>query len=471
MNKLTQQPPLLMAGILSFILSLFLSFNTIVNGDGILYLNAAREFVKGNYQAGFALYGWPFYSLLIAGVSKLSTLSLEFSATLINAGFMGLMASGFVALTREMGASKSLQWLGVFVFLIHPGINYFREYVIRDFGAWAFLLWSLVFLCRYSQKASWLAVLGWTLVCIGSVLFRPEGIVWLALGPMGLFFIKNNESFNVVCLKILKLNSLFLIMGLGTLALLLSLGLDLPANNLSRLTLGNIEYLHKAWSIYTEKSRAFSQIMSVYFEYDDALIVLAFGFLFYGTFLLAKLLSGLYLVLLGYAFVKRPLIQKPEAVLLIWLLVIDTVLLLAFMFKMFFMDARYMVPWVAVAMVWVPFGLAKIWETAPKALKATIALVFLYMFIDSLFSFGYSKMYLKEAGLWIKENTPQETRLYTNSKHVAYYADRNLVDEKNAEIIALRYSRKTATPDQGQIGFHNKRGDGVRIIDLGEISK
>jgi hypothetical protein len=214
--------------------------------------------------------------------------------------------------------------------------------------------------------------------------------------------------------------------------------------------------------------------MSVFFKYNDALIVLGFALLFYGSFLLIKLLSPLYLILLGYAFLKRPLINKPECRILLWMLLIYTALFILFLAKMFFIDARYMVPWVSVAMVWVPFALVKIWADAPKALKATIGLIFLYMLIDSVVDFGYSKMYLKDAGHWIKEHTPAQTQLYTNSRHVAYYAERSLVEEKNADVIALRYSRKTTEIHQAidalsvypQKDFHNKREDGVRVIIL-----
>jgi hypothetical protein len=475
-----KQNPLFWAALLSFLLSLSLSFHDVINQDGILYLGVAREFLAQRYAEGFALYNWAFYPALIAGLSSITSLSLEHSAILLNAGFFALMAAGFVALIRTLGGNKTVQWIALLVFLVHPGINGYREYIVRDFGAWAFLIASLVFLCRFSQKRSWGNVIGWTLTVSLSVLFRPEAIAWLALGPLALFVTQPGASLKQKGLAWLQCMSIFLLIGVGALAALLILPINLPATKLHEITHVIQHLLTAGATVYQSKAEAFGSLMSIYFSLSDALITLSAGLLIYLVYHLVKLLSLLYLGLIGYALYHRPLIKTPEVRFVIWMLIIYSGLYLLFLSHNYFISSRYLVPWICGLMVWVPFALHKLWGHAPSALKITIALLLVYMFLDSVLHFGYSKMYLKESGLWIHHHSLPTARLYTDSKQVAYYADRPLAGEgEPADIIALRYSRKM--PDRQlefvglsayeQVDFHNKREDGVRVIVINPSSK
>lgn len=467
MNNLLNRNPLPWVALLSFMLSLALSYNHLVNLDGILYLQVAKAFMQHDYAQAFALYGWPFYSALIAGLSMITPLSLEHSATLINAGLMGLMGAGFVALVRELGGDKTIQWIAVLVFLAHTGINGYREYIIRDFGAWALMLWSMVYLCRISKQSDWKNIVGWTVTAIAAVLFRPENIAWLALGPLVLLTMKQNLA---CIIKTYSLTvSLAALMCLGVLIF----GIKLPLDKLGGL-FGVVEHLLVVGADqYSMRAQALREIMSPELKYHHATIILGFALFSYLIFSIIKILSPLYFILVGYAAVRRPLIPAPQARIVIWLLMLYGFMYLGFLAKNYFISSRYLIPFIAALMVWVPFALKDCWSRAPNALKLTLALVMIYMFLDGVVHTGYSKQYLRQAGLWINQHTPAQAVLYTENKQVAYYADRPLTTNPNAaDVIAIYYSRKapeahllieSLSKDQ-QVDFHNKREDGVRVI-------
>lgn len=466
--------PVFWAALLSFALSLGIySHLDVINRDGVLYLSAAREFTRHHFTEGLALYPWPFYSGMIAGLSALTRLTVENSAFLLNAGLMGLLAGGFINLIRTLGGTRTIQWLAVLIFMIHTGLNDYREYVIRDFGCWAFLIWSLVFLCKIHSQARWSSILGWTL-CAGSMLlFRPESIIWLTLGPLALLYSCQDLSFKSRLVRVIQTQSLFIGFGLISLIAILVLGIKLPANKLHELSGAIFYFFNSGFQAYELKAEGLSALMSEHFKTDHALVVLGFALVFYGSYLLLKLFSPLYSILLGYGIYRRPLIRSEAAWILIWALMIYTSMFLGFLFQSYFISSRYMIPWVLIAMVWVPFSLYALWPRLTQPLKILLGLVLAFMCFKGVIHFGYSKAYLKDAGLWIAQNTPSETLVYSPSTQVAFYADRTQASDFNAaDVIVLVYSHKDkeslaqleAYSKYEQRDFHNKRKDGVRLI-------
>jgi hypothetical protein len=249
--------------------------------------------------------------------------------------------------------------------------------------------------------------------------------------------------------------------------------LTLPSTRIDDLA-SNLHYLFiSGIDHYMDKAQAFRNVLSSQLKEHHAAIILGFALLMYLSFSLIKTLSLLYLVLLGYAVYHRPLITHPHKKILIGFLAIYGLMYLFFIGMNYFISSRYLIPFIAVLMIWVPFALTHLWERAPKALKFTLGLILVYMFLSGVLSFGYSKQYLKEAGLWINHNTPVNAMLYTENKQVAYYADRTLTNDPNhADVIAVYYSRKNpaahllidSLSQDKQIDFHNKRQDGVRVI-------
>ncbi|ABE49035.1 hypothetical protein [Methylobacillus flagellatus] len=123
-----------------------------INGDSVLYFEAARLFSLGEWKAGMEVWGWPFFPFLIAGVHKLSGLDIHCSAQVLNTLLFGLATASFLQLIRESGGHKTaLISGGLILFSSQYIVGDILTMLLRDQGFWAFFLTSLVFLVRYAK--------------------------------------------------------------------------------------------------------------------------------------------------------------------------------------------------------------------------------------------------------------------------------------------------------------------------------
>jgi hypothetical protein len=151
------------------------------------------------------------------------------------------------------------------------------------------------------------------------------------------------------------------------------------------------------------------------------------------------------------------------------------------------------------------FGLADFFRTGklrteymPSAWRRRgqilIAVVLVYMFLDSITSFSASKSYLRETGLWLKENISAEARLFSNEETMYYYSGRSVPGDtvfsafdatrleklpqmvrEDFDFVAIRIGRKQTGFEEKVIVWAgsqpiyraaNKRGDVVLIFKL-----
>ena len=152
-----------------------------LNYDGILYLTQAAVYTKAGMSAALQLYNWPFYAMCIAGLSKITGLTLLHAAYLLNNIFLIIILTTFISILRELGSSSRLQMVGALVILLYPSLNNYRNYIIRDFGYWAFLLVAFLQLLRFSKTGRFVHALGWSLSICLATLFRVEGCILLLL--------------------------------------------------------------------------------------------------------------------------------------------------------------------------------------------------------------------------------------------------------------------------------------------------
>jgi hypothetical protein len=179
--------PLIAAGAGSIALSaLALVPRPLVNNDGILYLAAADAFAGGGFEAARAIHAWPFFSVLIAGVASVLRVSPETGAQLIVATLLAATCVAFVALARDLGGDRRLQWLAAAVVLAHPWLNQSRALVVRDAGVWAFGLFALVMLLRLDRPGRGRAALRWAACSAAAVLFRADAAALMTAAPLAL---------------------------------------------------------------------------------------------------------------------------------------------------------------------------------------------------------------------------------------------------------------------------------------------
>src|SRR5689334_12361975 len=123
------------AALISLIFSSWVAYREVlINPDAICYLQSAAMIGVGGLRKAMNLCTqaqWPFYSILIYVLSKLTQLPLLISAYLWDALFTACSVVTFLAVVHQLGASRRILWLAAFVILLAHQFNSIRQYIIR----------------------------------------------------------------------------------------------------------------------------------------------------------------------------------------------------------------------------------------------------------------------------------------------------------------------------------------------------
>lgn len=213
-----------------------------INDDSVLYFEAARLFSIGEWKAGIELYSWPLYSLLIAGLHKLTTLSFQFCAQILTVVFFALTTYSLLRIITLAGGEKVTIVLGALLlfstFYITGDV---LAMLLRDPGFWACILTACVFFIQFYRQHKLKDALYWQVFAIFAMLFRIEAATYIALLPLILFLSPNATIKNKVIFFI-KAHALNLaLFVLASIALLLH-------GDLSIEKLGRLQEIVSSWS-------------------------------------------------------------------------------------------------------------------------------------------------------------------------------------------------------------------------------
>lgn len=475
------------------------------NVDGIIYLNAAKAFLADGIKSAILVYHWPFYSLLIACVSKLTHLPVENAAFLLDAFLIAILVVAFILLVKELGGSVAEQYFALLIILIFPYLNHDRDNILRDFGYYAFLLTSLLFFMRYMRQLDWRNAISWSISIVVAALFRIEGVIILALAPL-IIFVKPNLSFAQKRIGYLKANTLFIIVITVITTLLLIKHRHIAGLGHIGELIGKLYTYFFNWANYfIIKKSAVAQYVLNPIAAGSALTFLLGGLtaIFLESFF--GVLGFFYTVLVFYALFKKQIPKNINSQLALYTYSIIILLtLFVFLVQQYFLSRRYVAPLCLIFMLSIPFGLRIIFsnglqwwkqtQISKRWVAAITCLLLLVTTVDGFGHFGPSKTYMINAGVWIKQNTPPQDRLYSNSAQVAYYSDRpgtrypddfgdvssfperlKKLNLNNYDYLALLIDHNKALEEQQIITtlkqqpintFHNKRGDKILIFKV-----
>jgi len=148
---------------------------------------------------------------------------------------------------------------------------------------------------------------------------------------------------------------------------------------------------------------------------------------------------------------------------------LNVVVLIVFIASMFFLTGRFVISLTLTLSLLVPFGLNRLyerWQDQRKRRWETFALpvatvLLLVMVADSLWSFGTSKTHLKEAGLWLRVNTPSDARLYSESPVVGFYAHKTGDEWRPSHEPVVDFERKETLQAYDYAAIVLKRGEAL----------
>lgn len=428
---LTHHRLCLAAAAVSLALSLWaLYLDPVVNNDGILYIKAAEHFSSGDWGSGFSIYKWPFYSLVIGGISRFSGLAVGHSAYFVNGAFYVFLVLGFIALVQALGGGKAALWSAAVVALSHPELNGYRSFIIRDAGYWACFLWSLAYFFAYLRYGDSSLLVFWAMFALLSLLFRIEGILLVTVLPACLYVAKSRGRRRTA--------AIFLLVGIGAFVAAASpLWHYISEVGVSKSTFisGPVQHIADSWQ--AGAMEILSRIVALQREFPG-ISTTPMSFLVYlctAVFMAAaELIQSTGIVFSGLVVYASWRIRNflPDQLKQWWLIVVGIQVLLVFLFVFsnFFLTERYPVGLALTVLAIVPLSLEDTWkdwtEHGRKYSWRGLAVAAL-LAIEAMegLDVATTKLHIKDAGLWLRANAAPGDTVYSNDRILVYYSGLN----------------------------------------------
>lgn len=410
--------PMIAAGVGSVLLSaLALLPRPLVNNDGILYLVAAEEFARGGFGAARQIHGWPFHSVLVAGVAAALRVPMETAAQLVAGLLTAVACLSFVAVVRAVGGDRRAQWFAAAIVLAHPWLNASRALVVRDVGVWAFGLLALALALRLDEPPRLRPALQWAACSVAAVLFRPDAIVLMAAAPLALVLdggqVPRRERL------------------VGALALLVPM--VLAAGGAVAWILAEPVYEMSA-APFRDAAGALASSFPLPYGREYAPFILGLGLIAVPIVKAIKTAGVAHTALAALGIARGGPRNRFHRALLWTTLAAAILPLFIHVFRLLFVESRYTVFATLVLGVWAALGLAWLFERSrPLAILAAVALAL--TLATSLPLRRGHEGHVRAAAAWIEENAPG-ARVHTNSLQLAY-ASRARVDWKLVQNAAM----------------------------------
>ena len=483
------------AAIISLI-TLFIAVNTQnpINNDGILYLQTAEAFANSGWQEAIKHFNWPFYSIFIAWLSKITHLSFENSTYVLNAVLLVIIVISFITLIEELGGSRFVQFLGALIILSHPQLHHYQHYIVRGFGYWAFSLLALLHFVRFYKYLKWRYALSWGIFISAAILFRPEGLVICCFGPLVLLLRKETALWNKFG-NTLKAYSFNII----AISIIIVWWLNIPNRDIAQL--GRLSefwnQLQNGLILLSTNINEKAVIISQTVLHDLAkrwgLTMVICGLAGIYVYKLTATLWPVHTLLFGHAFWKKLMpVEGGLKRVIIYFSILNLLIPAIFLGQKFFISYRFLMPASLLLLLWTPFSLHYImqkWLDKKAVFKdnflfPALALAFLIMFVYAFIPPKQSKAYIVSAGTWLRDNRPEQSNLYTNNSRLSYYAGEKFMQWdvsdnltipqwSSDDFVALKTKQKhyekikntllTLKLKPGKI-FANKEGDMIAVF-------
>jgi len=430
----------------SLVLSIFtLLLQEIPNSDAYTYARTAEIFLADGLVAAYQHYPWATYSILI-GIVSVSGLDVFSAGLFVNAAFYAILVYAFLSIVKEINDSKALLAIAAVCILVYPQLNEYRDLLIRDIGFWALSLAALWQYLLYAKAQSLRSASIFCACLLLAASFRAEALAYLAFIPLALLFDTHLEA-SARKRLLVRMYTLVISLSIGLLLFLALMGLNVTQLFIEftsiyepfisgNFTLNEEERTFLGSLLFSEYAATFSR------EYIE-LFLLA-GMI---SILLANLFTGVggpYLIILTIGLFKNRLRLKREvAIPVAFYLCINFLILLSFIIVTRYLSSRYAMLMCILLVLFVPGVVLHILENARasgrKSSAYILAIFFSYCAIDSYYSFGESKSYVRDSIEWIAQNTEGSSGLVTNNHAIAYFSgkvedydlvQRNLTEEE-----------------------------------------
>ncbi len=408
----TRLRPILTPTRVAFFASLILSFaawmTSTINRDGMLYVDTARIFLDQGFAAAKASFQWPFISIFIALSAKLTGLPLEAAGYLMNALFMA-GASAFLVATASR-SNPPAAWAICLVALTLPGVNEYRNELLREFGCWFFIMAAFWLAYRWADRLTWITGIAIQATIGFAALFRPEAV---AMIPALIAWQLQSAPKRQKIRRALMIGSLS-VLGLVS---LLALFLAGTLNDWNRI---GTELARFSSAKFGAKADAMSMAFIEYAR-GQARTILFFGSL---ALVPVKFFSKLGilvapLLLASKTTVAGDMLRRYS--LFAWAAAAQVAVLSVFVLDLQFLAGRY----VGLLLLFAtPFIGTATWQLMQRSARwqTTVVVVLILAMLASTLSLSGGKPHFSQAGRWLAEHYTRSERIFVGSGRTAYYA-------------------------------------------------
>jgi hypothetical protein len=433
----------------SLLLSLWHAvINSIPNVDAFSYIRTAEIFLIDGLSAAFQHYPSATYPVMMALLHRITGLDLFTAGQIMNAVLYAMLVYTFISLTQEVRDSRRLALIAAITILVFPQINEYRFYLIRDIGFVSFMLIGLLQLTRYCRSARPQTAVYFGIAILAAAVFRAEALVYLLGVPALLCLFPGSPR--KLLLKLLVFLASFLAGGVLLAALM---NIDITGT-IQRIIAVYVPFLRDAaLTLGAEDSALGSAIFGEYAANFSGQYLWLFMLTGLSSILIMKLIVGFgipAIMILLYGAQQRmlqwrdPMLRPALAAA-----VIAFVIMLTFLALTRFLSTRYTLLFCVLVLLLIPLFIDKVLD-APKdriamqKMGAVLGLLLLYCSIDAHISFGVSKVPVQQASEWLRNNTPADASVLTNSNYLAYHSERVAAYDKIERYINNDTIRNTA---------------------------
>lgn len=396
--------------------SMFLSVialidDPVLNRDGMLYVDIARDIVANGIEAA-GRYEWPFISLFIAGPALLLGIDPLIVANAFSV--LAMMLVSFLVVRMAGETSPSFAWYAVVFVLCAPVFNDYRADLIRGMGGWALILGSLYCLLRWHRAQRWQYSAGFQLCMGGAFLFRPELVVIGAAGGLWLVLGSIREQ------RVATFFGLFgplAALGLALVALPLVLDLQI-GERVAKLQ--GITNLSQRIDEFENKADAVADVALNDYIADEAGQVLFVGM---ASLLVSKWMAllGVFVVPFFFSVVRR--VEVSYRGFFAFSAICFSLTLLLYLFWSYLLSSRYVAPLAMLSLPWVCEGMQYLDQRyLSSRSRLAVILVAALLALSGVISTSAGKGYLKEAGHWVGSRHAPGEKVYFNDQQVRFYA-------------------------------------------------
>jgi len=376
------------------------------------YIEVAQRFQEGGLAAARQLFDWLFFPLVVAKTSSLFGISAETAAYVVCSLFLAGTCALIVACVRREFFEAG--WATCVVVLALPALNAYRDYVIREFGAWFFLWLAIYFLQRWLEASAWWrALLAQFCVCIAA-LFRPEYLVFLfAFLGWRLQWIRQPGGRE----KFLKM-SVLVAAGIAAAGIgWLLADTQFTDRVIAQFMAVQPGRLHA--SLQLSADRLAATLLNKY-SADEALSILFFGLL--------SIIPIKFIWNLGWFAIPAFLALRWQSMkirhgewhsLIHWIFAFYLMVLIGVVLEKYFLTGRYVAPLAIFAIPVISLGGWQAWERWPRW-RIVMTITAVLLMLANVISIGAAKTRFESAAKWIGEQKIAGNLVYSEVPEVTY---------------------------------------------------